>query len=48
MGVSSKNGLFVVASMCLGVGLSSVPLFVRGGDMIMVNGVMDLFCGWLL
>ena len=30
VGVSSKN-LFVVASVCLGVGLSSVPLSFRGG-----------------
>ena len=48
MGVSSEDGLFVVASMCLRVGLSSVPLFVRGGAMLVVNGVVDLFCGWLL
>ena len=42
MGVSSKN-LFVVASVCLGVGLSSVPLSFRGGAMLVVNGVVDLF-----
>ena len=47
VGVSSKN-LFVVASVCLGVGLSSVPLSFRGGAMLVVNGVVDLFCGWLL
>ena len=40
MGVSSKDGLFVVASMCLCVGVSAVPLFVRGGAMLVVNGIV--------
>ena len=48
MEVSSKDGLFVVASMCLRVGLSSVPLFVRGGGMLVVNGVVDIFWRCLL